>query len=170
MSAILVESHDLDDLSEFLHRRRSHIESAMRKAARSVLTMLKFHVAAEVKKELNVRAPQLEKIRMRFKVSRKGLNVALWVGSNPVLIQYLRPSVGARGIRAAGKTYPRAFMPWKGSGDPTIFEREGKGRLPIRRPSEPIDEAVSRVLARQWTGLSGYFFTLVRRFLNESER
>lgn len=170
MDDFRVESHNLADLSDFLHRRKSHIEAAMRKAARSTLNMLKLKVADEVKGELKVKVRLLEKIRMRFKVKRKGIDVSLWVGSNPILVQFLRPSLGAKGVMAAGKSYPRSFMPWKGAGDPIIFQRVGKSRLPIVRPSEPIDEAVARVLAREWGGLNEYFFKIVRRFLNESER
>lgn len=167
---VRVDSFRLDDLSVFLHRRKSHIEAAMRKAARSTINMMRSYVVDELHGRFKVPFREFSKFRMRMRVSRVGLGVSLWMGSKPLLIQYLRPSVSKGGVRAGGKLYPRAFMPWKRRGDVTVFERTGKERLPLRRPAEDIDELVLGVIERKWGDMASYFWGLTRRFLQESEK
>ena len=167
---IVLYSHDLDDFFAFLHRRAGDVELAMRKAARSVLTRLKNAVASDLGKAVGGRVREVEKIRMRVKRRSGRLSVELWVGSNPVFVQHLRPSVGKRGVRAGGRDFPDAFMPWKRFGDPMIFERKGSGRLPIQRPELEIDEVVRASVMRQWGGVSAVFFNLTREFLMRSEK
>lgn len=167
---VRVESFRLDDLSEFLHRRKSHIEAAMRKAARSTIILMRSYVVDALRSEFKVPFKEFSKFRMRMRVAKNGMNVSLWVGSEPVLVQYLRPRESKGGFTAGGRSYPRAFMPWKSRGKVLIFEREGAARLPIRKASVDVDDIVLRVIGSKWNDIEGYFMRMTRRYLEDSEK
>jgi hypothetical protein len=158
---IEIRSSDLRQLSEQLGRRKSHIETAMRRATGSFVALLKSHVIAEVRKKTGMPRSEMNRIRIRARVVRSRMEASLWVGANPIAVRYLSPRFTSKGIVAGGgenrRTYDRAFMPKKKQGNGLILQRVGKDRLPVEVPKVDINDIVLAVLDREWSHLERYF-------------
>lgn len=152
-----VRTSNLAELSEQIGRRKSHIETAMRRAAGSFVALLRTYVLTDVRKKVGLPRSEMNKVRIRAKIVRNRLQASLWVGSNPVAIRYLNPRFGKKGISAGGRKYPRAFMPWKKRGSAVILQRVGKDRLPVEVPEVEINDIVIETLDREWAKLEAYF-------------
>lgn len=171
MLQVNLTTSDLGQLAKALKRRKSHIETAMRRAAVSFNALLRSDVLTEVRRRVGLNRADMNKIRIRSKVARKKLQVELWVGSNPVDIRYLGFRFTRNGVVVgrgeSRQTFPAAFMPWKSSGNSVILQRIGKARLPVTRPDIDINPIVIEVIERKWAGLEAYFWKRVERELLE---
>lgn len=167
---INVYTSDLDELSRQLGRRKSHIETAMRRAVGSFVALLRSHVLAEVRKRVGLPRDQMQQVRIRAKVVRNRLKASMWVGANPVAVRYLRPRFTKTGVTAAGQKFPRAFLPRQKRGSSLILQRVGKDRLPVQVPEVPISRIVMEVLDREWGRLEAYFEKRVAAELSNIDR
>lgn len=162
-----VRSSNLEELSEQLGRRKSHIETAMRKAASSFIVHIRSEVLGEVRRRIGLPRTQMGKVRIRTRIVRNRLDVSMWVGSSPVAVRYLNARWTKGGVKAAGQTFPNSFLPGKKKGSGLILQRTGKDRLPVVSPEVEINDIVLEVLDQKWAKLEGYFDRAVERELNK---
>lgn len=162
-----VRSSRLDELADQLGRRKSHIETAMRKAASSFVIHIRSEVLGEVRKRIGLPRGQMNKVRIRTKIVKNRLDVSMWVGSSPVAVRYLNARWTKAGVKAAGQTFPNSFLPGKKKGSGLILQRTGKARLPVEAPKVEINDIVLEVLDQKWARLEGYFDRAVERELSK---
>jgi hypothetical protein len=162
-----VQSSNLEELAEQLDRRKSHIEKAMRKAASSFVVHIRSEVLGEVRKRFGLPRAEMNRVRIRTKIVRNRLEASMWVGSSPVAVRYLTARWTKAGVKAAGQTFPNAFLPRKKKGSSLILQRTGKERLPVVAPEVDINDTVLEVLDRKWPKLEAYFDNAVRRELSK---
>lgn len=165
---------DIDDFSDFVHRRARDIESAMRRAARSMGVRLKNAVISELVRRYGVKSGDFGKVRVRLIVRRGVLDAKVWIGSNAVPIEYLKPRITGTGVSAGGREYAGAFVVKSRKGVAVnrllIMRRTGGGRLPIERMSEDINNVVVQEIANRWGWARSYFFRETRRILETTEK
>lgn len=162
-----VRTSNLEELAESLGRRKSHIETAMRRATSSFLTHLRSEVLGAVRKRTGLPRAEMNRVRIRAKIERKRLQVSMWVGSSAIAVRYLTPRFTKKGVKAAGQTFPRAFLPRKKKGSGLILQRVGDERLPVIAPEVEINDIVIEVLEAKWDTLERYYDNAVRRELNK---
>lgn len=167
---IELRTSNLRELSEQIGRRKSHIETAMRRAVGSFVSLLRSYVLSEVRKKTGLPREEMNKVRIKARIVRNKLQASLWVGSNPVAIRYLRPRFLKKGISVKGQRYPRAFLPYKKRGSGLILQRVGQSRLPLEVPEIEINDIVLEVLDREWAKLEAYFDRRVRAELEAIDR
>ncbi len=167
---IEVRTSNLEDLSKQLGRRKSHIETAMRRSISSFVGALNAKVLGEVRKRTGLPRAEMRRVRIRAKIVRRKLQVSMWVGTSPVAVRYLNPRFTRKGVKAAGQLFPNTFLPKKKRGSGMLFQRVGTERLPVVVPEVPINDIVLEVLDEQWDNLQAYFDRRVEKELEMIER
>ncbi len=162
---ISVRTSNLEQLAASLGRRKSHVETALRKATASFVALLRSEVLGEVRKQIGLPRAEMNRVRIKATSIRRKLQVSLWVGSSPVAVRYLSPKFTKTGIKAAGADFPRAFMPRKKKGSTLILQRVGDERLPVTAPEISIHDVVLDAIEKHWSRLEAYYDKVVEREL-----
>ena len=102
---IELRTSNLDELSKQLGRRKSHMETAMRRAVGSFVGLLRSIVLKEIRQQTGLPQSEMKRVRIRGKIVRRKMEATLWIGANPVAIRYLNPRFKQKGIKAGGKLY-----------------------------------------------------------------
>jgi len=162
-----VSTSNLGELAENLGRRKSHIETAMRRACGSFVALLRSEVLGSVRKATGLPRAEMNRFRIRAKIVRNRLQASLWVGANAVAVRYLSPKFTKTGVKAAGKEFPHAFQPRKKKGSNLILQRLGKERLPVVAPDIDVNDVVLKAIEEHWPRLESYFHKRVEAELRK---
>lgn len=117
------------------------------KALNSTLTKMAAWIRSKSAKGLSEKlAIQQKIVRRRLKslrIEKRGSSsqIVVWYGLNPVGLIYLKPKQTGGGVRAYGGRFVKsAFISQGRGGNPQVFKRRGKSRLPIDRQVADIQD------------------------------
>lgn len=124
------------------------LDLAAARALRKTANWLRTHSSREISKELRITQSP---IRHRYRVFTrgKGNEIKLWIGLDPIAVHFLgTPKEVPGGVRVGHRFYEDAFIGQPKNGQPMVFRRKGRERLPVEAVKESWDGPATTVLER----------------------
>jgi len=135
----------LERLAEEFAEMPAGIERAKQRALRKLMTWIRRAVLKEAAKAAGVTQKTM-RATLRYRATRSGGGIHIWIGTNPLEAQYLgavRWTRRMRGARAGRRLFPGSWSWGKGSATGSaIMRRESKDSYPIEPVKVEIHDAI----------------------------